>query len=87
VSIPPGWTSDGLFRRLARATDHDWNAAAVNGTPMWPDGSPVTHSQINDLAPARVSGTTYGLLTRNGRFLTAKNGGPFLFDAAKVPWR
>lgn len=87
VSLPPGWTSDGLFRRVARATGDDWKGASVGATPIWPDGSPVYSAQLRDLTPARLGGTRYGLLTRNGRFLTAKGGGPYIFDAARMPWR
>src|SRR3546814_4753384 len=46
VSLPPGWTSDGLFRRLARASGKDWSKATVSSAPVWPDGSAVYSGQI-----------------------------------------
>ena len=87
VSLPPGWTADGLFRRLARATGPEFSAAAVSGPGRWPDGSPVYSGQLRELVPVRVGGTRYAFATRNGRFLGAEDGGPFVIDAARVPWK
>src|SRR3546814_12558956 len=60
VSLPPGWTSDGLFRRLARASGKDWSKATVSSAPVWPDGSAVYSGQLRSLAPARLGGPRYG---------------------------
>ncbi len=87
VSIPPGWTGDGVFRRLARASGPDLSKAAVSKAAIWPDGSPVYSGQLRDLIPVRVGGTRYGFMTRNDRMLGAKGGGPFVLDIAKVPWK
>src|SRR3546814_14184448 len=67
VSLPPGWTSDGLFRRLARASGKDWSKATVSSAPVWPDGSAVYSGQLRSLAPARLGGTRYGFRTPGGR--------------------
>lgn len=87
VSIPPGWTGDGVFRRLARATGPELSAAAVGGAPVWPDGAAVYSGQLRELVPVRFGGTRYGFLTRNGRLLGSSRGGPYQLDVAKVPWR
>lgn len=87
VSVPPGWTGEGVFRRLARATGADLSAAAASKAPEWPDGSPVYSAQLRDLVPVRLGGTRYGFMTRNSRMLGARGGGPYVLDVAKVPWK
>lgn len=86
VVIPTGWTSDGLFRRIARAQGEDWNKAA-GVLPVWPDHTTPTADQLAKLTPMWLGGTHYGLLTSAGRLLQAKNGNHYIFDAAKLPWR
>lgn len=87
VMIPTGWTADGVFRRFARATGPEWSAAADNAVPEWPDGSSVTATDLRKLMPVYVGGTRYAFRTRAGNYLGAKGGGPFVVDAAKVPWK
>lgn len=87
VSLPPGWTGDGVFRRLARASGPEWAAAAVSKAPVWPDGSAAYTGQLRQLTPVRVGGTRYAFMTRNNRFLGAKGGGAYVIDVAKVPWK
>ncbi|MFL0418421.1 hypothetical protein ACH0CP_12705 [Sphingomonas sp. 179-I 2A4 NHS] len=87
VSLPPGWSGDGLFRRLARATGKEMSAATIGRAPVWPDGSAVYSGQLRELAPVRLGGTRYGFITRNARLLGSQGGGVFTLDVAKVPWR
>jgi hypothetical protein len=87
VILPPGWTGEGLFKRLARATPQDWNKASLTGTPIWPGGAPVTLDQIRDLVPVSVGGTRYVLRLPSGNYLPSNKSDKFVFDAAKVPWR
>jgi hypothetical protein len=89
VVIPEGWTGDGLFRRLARATGEDWTRAAAGGhAPVWPDGSKVYTGQLRELVPVWVGGTSYIFRSpKTGNFLGTRTGQPFRIDAAKVPWR
>jgi hypothetical protein len=88
VVIPEGWTGEGLFRRLARAKTEDWVTASGGRDPMWPDGSKVYPSQLRELVPVWMGGTTYAFRSpKTNNLLPSKRGGPFTIDAAKVPWR
>lgn len=85
VSIPPGWTGNGVFRRIATMTGPDTGKAAVSDAPIWPDGTKVTIGQIRELTPVRLGGTRYGFQTRAGRLLGTKTGRPYAIDVAKLP--
>ncbi|PQM27675.1 hypothetical protein CVO77_03645 [Sphingopyxis lindanitolerans] len=87
VSIPPGWTGNGVFRRLATMTGPDTGKAAVSDAAMWPDGKTVTVSELRKLTPVRLGGTRYGFRTRAGRLLGTKSGRPYALDIAKLPVR
>jgi hypothetical protein len=88
VVIPEGWTGEGLFRRIARATSQDWVKAGGGHAPVWPDGSSVYTGQLRELVPVWVGGTSYIFRSpRTGNFLGTRGGRPFRIDAAKVPWR
>lgn len=88
VVIPEGWTGEGLFRRLARATGDDWAKAGGGQDPIWPDGSKVYSGQLSQLVPVWVGGTSYVFRSpKTGNFLGTRSGRPFRIDAAKVPWR
>ena len=82
VSLPPGWTGEQLFSRIAAMPTQK---VAKGGEPIWPDGSQVTIGQIRALTPVRVGGTVYGFQTRAGRLLGTKGGRPYLIDASKLP--
>lgn len=82
VSLPPGWTGEQLFSRIAAMPTQK---VAKGGEPIWPDGSGVTIGQIRALTPVRVGGTVYGFQTRAGRLLGTKGGRPYLIDASKLP--
>ncbi|MFC3786690.1 hypothetical protein GGR90_002762 [Sphingopyxis italica] len=85
VSLPPGWTSEGVFRRVASLTGPDTKKSAVSDAAVWPDGSTVTVGQLRDLVPVRLGGTRYGFQTRAGRLVGTKSGRPYTLDLAKVP--
>jgi hypothetical protein len=88
VVVPEGWTGEGLFRRIARATPDDWAKAGGGKVPVWPDGSKVYTGQLRELVPVWLGGTSYGFRSpKTNSFLPKKDGGPFIIDAAKVPWR
>ncbi len=87
VSIPPGWTANGVFRRIATMSGPDTGKAAITDAPTWPDGSKVTVGQIRELTPVRLGGTRYGFQTRGGRLLGTKSGRPYTLDVAKLPWK
>ncbi|WP_173655658.1 hypothetical protein [Sphingomonas turrisvirgatae] len=85
VSVPPSMSSESLMRRFARATGPAYSAAALNGSPVWPDGSAVASGDLRKLTPVRVREAQYGFRTRNGSFLASKKGGPWLVDARRLP--
>ncbi|NYT42327.1 hypothetical protein HZY97_16260 [Sphingomonas sp. R-74633] len=88
VVIPTGWTADGVFRRIARMTGEDLGNAKVTGAGRWPDGSPLYTGQLREMIPVFMGGTRYGFRdARSGRLLPSAQGGPFMLDMAKVPWR
>lgn len=88
VVIPQGWTGEGVFKRIARATPKEWFAAGGGREPVWPDGSRVYSGQLRDLVPVWLGGTMYGFRSpRTNNFLPAKDGQPYAIDVAKVPWK
>lgn len=82
VSIPPGWTGEQIFSRIAAMPTQ---RVAKGGEPVWPDGSQVTIGQVRALTPVRVGGTIYGFQTRVGGMLGTKGGRPYLVDVSKLP--
>src|SRR3546814_19876019 len=87
VSLPPGWTSDGLFRRLARASGKDWSKATVSSAPVCPDGRAAYSGQLRSLAPPRLGGTRSGLRPPGGRPPRPKGRGPVMIPVPQVPWQ
>lgn len=87
VSIPPGWTGDGVFKRIATMDGDDLGRARVSDPGMWPDGSKVYTGQLREMTPVRLGGTRYGFLTRAGRLLGTRSGRPYAIDVAKLPWK
>lgn len=85
VSIPPGWTGEQLFSRIATMDGAASGKAAITDAPVWPDGSRVTIGQIRTLTPVRLGGTRYGFQTRAGRLLGTKSGRPYTIDVSKLP--
>lgn len=85
VSVPPGWTAQEVFSRIAAMPTQ--KVATKADVPTWPDGSPATLNQIKDLVPVRVGGTRYGFQTRAGRLLGTKSGRPYTVDVSKLPRR
>lgn len=87
VSIPPGWTGDGVFRRIQTMEVDDLSRARVSDPGIWPDGSGVYTGQLREMTPVRLGGTRYGFLTRAGRLLGTRSGGVYTIDVAKLPWK
>lgn len=87
VSVPPGWTGDGVFRRIATMDGDDLGRARVSKPGRWPDGSRVYTGQLREMVPVRLGGTRYGFLTRAGRLLGSTDGSPYVIDVAKLPWK
>lgn len=85
VSVPPGWTGNQVFKRLANMSGPDTGKAAISDAAMWPDGTKVTVGQLRELTPVRLGGTRYGFQTRAGRLLGTKSGRPYTLDVAKLP--
>ncbi|UUL83450.1 hypothetical protein [Sphingomonas qomolangmaensis] len=90
VSLPSGWTHDGLMRRIARGERDDLIGASINGSPVWPDGTNVSLGQIRQLIPVRLGETVYGFRDKSGAGLVqSKNvrGQPYTIDVTRLPWK
>ncbi|ODP39362.1 hypothetical protein [Sphingomonas turrisvirgatae] len=88
VSLPPGWTSEGIELRIADMNGDDMGRARVGKPGVWPDGSRLYSGQLRAMVPVLLGGTVYGFRQRNSnRLLSAQDGQPYKLDVAKLPWK